>query len=56
MVDREEAMTMVAKLCLLYGLQPQDLEQLAHQLAEFDAVNDAITGERNHVHAASDRH
>ena len=49
MVDREEAMTIIAKLCLLYGLQPADLEQIAHQLAEFDAVNDALTGEQNNV-------
>lgn len=44
MVRHQNGVLMVAVICLLYGLQPEDLESIAHQLAEFDAVNDAITG------------
>lgn len=47
MVSRTEGMMLVALLCLVYRLQPEDLERIAHQLAEFDAVNDAITGEKS---------
>ncbi|MCK6958300.1 hypothetical protein L8Q53_08020 [Enterobacter kobei] len=48
MVTHQTGLLMVAMLCLLYDLQPADLESLAHQLAEFDAVNDHIT-EIKHV-------
>ncbi|HED3851536.1 TPA: hypothetical protein R4217_000356 [Enterobacter soli] len=44
MVSHQNGVLMVAVICLLYGLQPEDLESIARQLAEFDAVNDAITG------------
>lgn len=44
MVNRLEGMMLIAMLCLVYRLQPEDLERVANQLAEFDAVNDAITG------------
>lgn len=54
MVKRLEGMMLIAMLCLAYRLQPEDLERVANQLAEFDAVNDAITGEFNNV--ACDRH
>ena len=48
MVTQQTGWLMVAMLCLLYDLQPEDLESLAHQLAEFDAVNDHLT-EIKHV-------
>ncbi|EPV3679250.1 hypothetical protein [Enterobacter ludwigii] len=48
MVTQQTGLLMVAMLCLLYDLQPADLESLAHQLAEFDAVNDHFT-EKQHV-------
>lgn len=48
MVTQKTGLLMVAMLCLLYDLQPADLESLAHQLAEFDAVNDHLT-EIKHV-------
>lgn len=48
MVIQQNGLLMVAILCLLYDLQPADLESLAHQLAEFDAVNDRHT-EMKHV-------
>ena len=41
-------MLLVAIACLQFGLQPSDLELMAHQLAEFDAVNDSRT-EMNNV-------
>jgi len=40
-------MMLVALLCLAYRLQPEDLDIIGRQLAEFDAVNDAITGEES---------
>lgn len=48
MVTQQTGLLMVALLCLLYDLQPADLESLARQLAEFDAVNDHLT-EMKHV-------
>ncbi|MBJ9837873.1 hypothetical protein [Citrobacter portucalensis] len=48
MVIHQNGLLMVALLCLLHDLQPADLESLAHQLAEFDAVNDHHT-EMKHV-------
>ncbi|MDW2634792.1 hypothetical protein RYZ90_13145 [Citrobacter portucalensis] len=48
MVIQQNGLLMVALLCLLYDLQPADLESLAHHLAEFDAVNDHLT-EMKHV-------
>ncbi len=48
MVIQQNGLLMVALLCLLYDLRPADLESLAHQLAEFDAVNDHLT-EMKHV-------
>ncbi|RKR63991.1 hypothetical protein C7387_0668 [Yokenella regensburgei] len=43
MVTQHSGLLMVAMLCLLYDLQPADLETVAHQLAEFDAINDSKT-------------
>ncbi|ENN9327376.1 hypothetical protein ACAY42_000229 [Citrobacter freundii] len=48
MVSQQNGLLMVAVICLLYGLQPEDLESIARQLAEFDAVNDHHT-EKQHV-------
>ncbi|HEM6735074.1 TPA: hypothetical protein U2L42_001936 [Citrobacter amalonaticus] len=48
MVIQQNGLLMVALFCLLYDLQPADLESLDHQLAEFDAVNDHLT-EMKHV-------
>lgn len=48
MVIQQNGLLMIALICLLYDLQPADLESLAHQLAEFDAVNDHLT-EMKHV-------
>jgi len=48
MVTQQTGLLLVAMLCLLYDLQPADLESLAHQLAAFDAVNDHLT-EIKHV-------
>lgn len=49
MVSRLEGMMLIAIFCLACRLQPEDLERVATPLAEFDAVNDAITGELNNV-------
>ena len=43
MVIQHSGLLMVAMLCLLFDLQPADLETVAHQLAEFDAINDSKT-------------
>lgn len=48
MVTQQAGLLMVALICLLYDLQPADLESLAQQLSEFDAVNDHLT-EIKHV-------
>lgn len=48
MVTQQTGLLMVALICLLYDLQPADLESLSQQLAEFDAVNDHLT-EMKHV-------
>lgn len=39
-IQRQQAMTLIAMLCLTYHLTPADLEEIAHQLAHFDAVCD----------------
>lgn len=48
MVSHQNGVLMVAVICLLYDIQPEDLESIARQLAEFDAVNDHHT-EKQHV-------
>lgn len=47
--SRENGLLLIAMLCLRYGLQPADLDNMARQLAEFDAVNDAITEGKENV-------
>lgn len=39
----QSAMLALAMVILTYRLQPEDLELVANQLAEYDAVNDAHT-------------
>ena len=46
--NTSNGLVLVALICLIYDLQPDDLERVAHQLAEFDAVNDSRT-EMNNV-------
>ncbi len=41
-------MALIALLCLRNGVTPQELDELAHQLAAFEAINDART-ERDHA-------
>ncbi len=43
-----DVMVLIAPLCLRNGVTPQELDELAHQLAAFDAINDART-ERDHA-------
>ena len=39
-----DVLVLIAWLCLSNGVTPQELDELAHQLAAFDAINDARTG------------
>lgn len=39
----QSAMLALAIVIIAYDLQPEDLEQAANQLAEYDAVTDANT-------------
>ncbi|WP_413724703.1 hypothetical protein [Sodalis sp. RH16] len=43
-----DVITLIALLCLCNGVTPQELDELAHQLAAFEAINDART-EREHA-------
>lgn len=47
--SRDNGLLIIAMLCIKYGLQPADLESMARQLAEFDAVNDAMTEGKENV-------
>lgn len=47
--SRQQAMNLIALLCLTYHLTPADLEAIAHQLAQFDAVCDYRTQGVNDV-------
>jgi len=42
-MSNHDAILLIALLCLRGGVTPQELDELAHQLAEFDAINDAHT-------------
>lgn len=48
-VTRQQAMNHIALLCLMYHLSPADLEAIAHQLAQFDAICDYRTQGVNHA-------
>ncbi|EHK8991119.1 hypothetical protein KCT17_003687 [Escherichia coli] len=39
-----DPMLLIALLCLKYGISPADLDTLARQMAEHDAIADAQTG------------
>ncbi|WP_213993824.1 hypothetical protein [Sodalis sp. dw_96] len=39
-----DIMVLIALLCLRNGVTPRELDELAHQLAAFEAINDARTG------------
>lgn len=41
--DRQRAINLIALLSLIYHLTPADLEAIAHQLAQFDAICDHRT-------------
>lgn len=41
--NQQQAMNLIALLCLMNHLSPADLEAIAHQLAHFDAVCDYRT-------------
>ncbi|CAH6636016.1 hypothetical protein [Pseudocitrobacter vendiensis] len=43
MVSQQNGMLALALVIITFHLQPEDLESAAHQLAEFDAINDANT-------------
>lgn len=43
----QSAMLALAMVIIAYRLQPEDLELVANQLAEYDAVNDAHTEMKN---------
>ncbi|MDR0806099.1 MAG: hypothetical protein LBN41_05025 [Enterobacteriaceae bacterium] len=47
--NQQQAMNLIALLCLMYHLSPTDLEAIAHQLAHFDAVCDYRTQGINNV-------
>lgn len=47
--NRQQAMNLIALLCLMYHLTPADLDAIAHQLAHFDAVCDHQTQGLNDV-------
>jgi hypothetical protein len=42
-MNHKDALLLVVMLILNNSISPEELEELAHQLAEFDAVNDALT-------------
>lgn len=48
-VTRQQAMNHIALLSLMYHLTPADLEAIAHQLAQFDAICDYRTQGVNHA-------
>ncbi len=48
-LNRETALQCIALICLNSGLSPNDLEFIAHQLAEHDAVCDAVTDGEKHA-------
>ena len=48
-IQRQQAMNLIALLCLNYHLTPADLEAIAHQLAQFEAVCDYRTQGANNV-------
>ncbi len=43
MVSQESGMLALAMVIVAYDLQPEDLDNAASQLAEYDAVRDANT-------------
>lgn len=43
LTSQQQAMNLIALLSLIYHLTPADLEAIAHQLAQFDAVCDYRT-------------
>lgn len=47
MVNQQSGMLALAWVIVAFGLQPEDLESAANQLAEVDAVNDAHTEMKN---------
>ncbi|MEF3090448.1 hypothetical protein [Raoultella scottii] len=47
MVNQQSGMLALAMVILAFGLQPEDLESAASQLAEYDAVTDANTEMKN---------
>lgn len=49
MVNRNDGIMLIAIICLIYKLYPEDLENIAKNLSEFDSINDALTGEFNNV-------
>lgn len=48
-IQRQQAMNLIALLSLIYHLTPADLEAIAHQLAQFEAVCDFRTQGENNV-------
>lgn len=47
MVSQQNGMLALAWVIVAFGLQPEDLELAANQLAEYDAVTDANTEMKN---------
>ncbi|EPS4512724.1 hypothetical protein ACVEU9_002392 [Klebsiella aerogenes] len=42
-ISQQDGMLALAMVIIAYGFQPEDLENAASQLAEYDAVTDANT-------------
>ncbi|EMW1042385.1 hypothetical protein AAEK51_005202 [Citrobacter freundii] len=47
--NQQQAMNLIALLCLMYHLSSADLEAIANQLAHFDAVCDYRTQGDGHA-------
>lgn len=47
MVSQESGMLALAMVIIAYDMQPEDLDNAARQLAEYDAVTDANTEMKN---------
>ncbi len=50
--NQQQAMNLIALLCLMYHLSPADFEAIAHQLAHFDAVCDYRTQGVEHAQSS----
>jgi hypothetical protein len=48
-MNHHDALLLIALICLRNSVTPQELDELTQQLAEFDAVNDALSDDEEGV-------